>query len=104
LYQQINHRVDKMVESGLLDEVRSLIPYRSLNALNTVGYSELFDHFDGKSNLESALDLIKQNTRHFAKRQLTWFRKDKDMHWLEADSEDVVLDIVKQADENIVKI
>jgi tRNA dimethylallyltransferase len=98
LYQQINHRVDKMVELGLLDEVKSLIPHRSLNALNTVGYSELFDHFDGKANLEGALDLIKQNTRHFAKRQLTWFRKDKDMHWLEADDEDVVLDIVKQAD------
>ena len=98
LYQQINYRVDKMFESGLLDEVRSLIPYRSLNALNTVGYSELFDHFDGKADLESALELIKQNTRHFAKRQLTWFRKDKDIHWLEADDEDVVLDIVKQAD------
>ena len=98
LYQQINHRVDKMIEMGLLDEVRALIPQRSLNALNTVGYSELFDHFDGKSDLESALELIKQNTRHFAKRQLTWFRKDKDMHWLEADDEDVVPDIVKQAE------
>jgi len=98
LYQQINYRVDKMVDLGLLDEVRSLIPQRNLNALNTVGYSELFDHFDGKINLESALELIKQNTRHFAKRQLTWFRKDKDIHWLEADNEDVVLDIVKQAE------
>jgi tRNA dimethylallyltransferase len=96
LYQQINDRVDKMVDLGLLDEVRSLIPQRNLNALNTVGYSELFDHFDGKINLESALELIKQNTRHFAKRQLTWFRKDKDIHWLEADNEDVVLDIVSK--------
>jgi tRNA dimethylallyltransferase len=98
LYQQINHRVDKMVESGLLEEVRSLIPHRGSNALNTVGYSELFDHFDGKAELGSALELIKQNTRHFAKRQLTWFRKDKDIHWLEADDEGVVMDIVKQAD------
>jgi tRNA dimethylallyltransferase len=98
LYQQINYRVDKMIEAGLLDEVRSLIPYRNLNALNTVGYSELFNHFDGNDDLESALDLIKQNTRHFAKRQLTWFRKDKDIHWFEADGEDVVLDIVKQAE------
>lgn len=102
LYQQINYRVDKMVDSGLLDEVRSLISYRNLNALNTVGYSELFDHFDGKTDLASALDLIKQNTRHFAKRQLTWFRKDKDIHWLEADDEDVVLDIVKQAENTVL--
>lgn len=104
LYQQINYRVDKMVEQGLLDEVKSLIPHRNLNALNTVGYSELFDHFDGKIDLESALDLIKQNTRHFAKRQLTWFRKDKDIHWMEADDEDVLLDIVKQVDEIAVKV
>lgn len=104
LYQQINYRVDKMIDQGLLDEVKSLIPHRKLNALNTVGYSELFDHFDGKIDLESALDLIKQNTRHFAKRQLTWFRKDKDIHWMEADDEDVLLDIVKQAEDNIVKV
>jgi tRNA dimethylallyltransferase len=104
LYQQINYRVDKMIELGLIDEVKSLIPHRSLNALNTVGYSELFDHFDGNIDLESALELIKQNTRHFAKRQLTWFRKDKDIHWLEADNEDVVLDIVRHAEENIVKV
>jgi len=104
LYQKINYRVDKMIELGLIDEVKSLIPHRSLNALNTVGYSELFDHFDGNIDLESALELIKQNTRHFAKRQLTWFRKDKDIHWLEADNEDVVLDIVRHAEENIVKV
>ena len=102
LYQQINYRVDKMLELGLLDEVRSLIPHRGLNALNTVGYSELFDHFDGNIDLESALELIKQNTRHFAKRQLTWFRKDKDMHWLEADGEDVVNAIVRHAENQLV--
>jgi tRNA dimethylallyltransferase len=104
LYQQINYRVDKMIELGLIDEVKSLIPHRSLNALNTVGYSELFDYFDGNINLDSALELIKQNTRHFAKRQLTWFRKDKDIHWLEADNEDVVLDIVRHAEEAVVKV
>ena len=104
LYQQINYRVDKMLELGLLDEVRSLIPHRSLNALNTVGYSELFNYFDENTDLESALELIKQNTRHFAKRQLTWFRKDKDMHWLEADNEDVVNDIVRHAEEVAVKV
>jgi len=104
LYQQINYRVDKMLELGLIDEVKSLIPHRGLNALNTVGYSELFDHLDGNTDLESALELIKQNTRHFAKRQLTWFRKDKDMHWLEADNEDVVNDIVRHAEEVAVKV
>ena len=85
LYNRINQRVDEMVKQGLVDEVRSLIPYRHFNALNTVGYSELFDYFDGKTDLGKAIDLIKQNTRRFAKRQLTWFRKDQQMHWLKPD-------------------
>jgi tRNA dimethylallyltransferase len=82
LYDRINQRVDTMLEQGLVDEVRSLLPYRGLNALNTVGYSELFDHFDGKIDLPTAITLIKQNTRHFAKRQLTWFRRDSQINWL----------------------
>lgn len=82
LYNRINTRVDVMVAQGLVDEVRALLPYRHLNALSTVGYSELFDHFDGKTDLNTAVELIKQNTRRFAKRQLTWFRKDKEIHWL----------------------
>jgi tRNA dimethylallyltransferase len=85
LYNRINTRVDVMIAQGLVEEVRALLPYRHLNALNTVGYSELFDHFDGKTNLNTAVELIKQNTRRFAKRQLTWFRKDKGMHWLTPD-------------------
>jgi tRNA dimethylallyltransferase len=84
LYQRINQRVDDMVKQGLVEEVRSLLPYRHLNALNTVGYSELFDYFDGKTDLISAIELIKQNTRRFAKRQLTWFRKDKEIGWVNA--------------------
>jgi len=82
LYGRINNRVDIMVEQGLINEVQSLLPYRLLNALNTVGYSELFDYFDGKTDIGKAIELIKQNTRRFAKRQLTWFRKDKEIHWL----------------------
>ncbi|MFD0750838.1 tRNA (adenosine(37)-N6)-dimethylallyltransferase MiaA [Mucilaginibacter calamicampi] len=82
LYDRVNTRVDAMVAQGLVDEVRSLLPHRHLNALNTVGYSELFDHFDGKTTFNTAIELIKQNTRRFAKRQLTWFRKDKDIHWM----------------------
>jgi len=84
LYDRINQRVDIMVENGLVDEVKSLLPYRHLNALNTVGYSEIFDYLDGKTDLNRAIELIKQNTRHFAKRQMTWFNKDKEMIWVEA--------------------
>ena len=82
LYDRINTRVDAMVSQGLIDEARALLPFRHLNALNTVGYTELFDHFDSKTDLATAISLIKQNTRRFAKRQLTWFRKDKDILWL----------------------
>jgi tRNA dimethylallyltransferase len=94
LYQRINQRVDLMVEQGLLDEVKTLLPYRHLNALNTVGYSELFDYFDGKIDLNRALELIKQNTRRFAKRQLTWFNKDKEFIWLEPGEVDKMVEIV----------
>ena len=85
LYDRINTRVDAMIAQGLVDEARALLPYRHLNALNTVGYSELFDHFDGKNDLNTAIELIKQNTRRFAKRQLTWFRKDKNITWMAPD-------------------
>ncbi|MDO3625949.1 tRNA (adenosine(37)-N6)-dimethylallyltransferase MiaA [Mucilaginibacter sp. BT774] len=95
LYNRINQRVDLMVKEGLVEEVRSLLPYRHLNALNTVGYSELFDYFDGKTDLDTAISLIKQNTRRFAKRQLTWFRKDKDIKWLDAASENLPESIIK---------
>jgi len=95
LYERINLRVDLMVKQGLIQEVKSLLPYRELNALNTVGYSELFDYFDGKTSLDEALLLIKQNTRRFAKRQLTWFRKDKDFIWFDAGVPDVIDQMVK---------
>lgn len=81
IYQNINQRVEAMMESGLLHEAERLYPYRHLNALNTVGYKELFDYFDGKMSLEKAIDEIKKNTRRFAKRQLTWYRKDKEVQW-----------------------
>jgi tRNA dimethylallyltransferase len=84
-----------MVKQGLIDEVTALLPYRQLNALNTVGYAELFDHFDGKTSLDEALLLIKQNTRRFAKRQLTWFRKDKDFIWFDAGAPDVIDQMIK---------
>lgn len=83
LYDRINIRVDMMMEQGLLTEVEKLLPYRELNALQTVGYQELFDYLEGKKSLEKAVEEIKQHTRHFAKRQLTWFRKNTETHWFE---------------------
>ncbi len=81
VYKRINERVDLMMEAGLLEEVKALAPFRKYNALNTVGYSELFDYLDGKTDLSSAVAMIKQNTRRFAKRQLTWFRRDESTVW-----------------------
>lgn len=75
LYNQINNRVDQMMEDGLLNEVKKMLPYRHLNALQTVGYKELFNYFEGNISLPEAISGIKKNTRHYAKRQVTWFRK-----------------------------
>lgn len=83
LHDRINSRVDKMIEAGLLEEVRSLHKYRHLNALQTVGYAELFDHLDGKLSLQEAIEKIKAHTRQYARRQLTWFRKDNSIQWFE---------------------
>lgn len=94
LYERINMRVDKMMADGLLDEVRNLYSLRHLKNLQTVGYSELFEHIEGLYTLQEAVDKIKQNTRHYAKRQMTWFRKDKEMHWLQADDPQVVDNIL----------
>ena len=91
LYERINKRVDSMMEKGLLEEVRTLLPYRNTNALQTVGYREFFDYFDGKVSLSEAINLVKQNTRHYAKRQMTWMRKQEDLHWVEADEIDEVI-------------
>jgi len=83
LYDRINKRVDQMITNGLIDEVKSLTEFRSYNALNTVGYSEIFDYLDQKLSFEEAVSNIKQNTRRFAKRQLTWFRRDEEIKWFE---------------------
>lgn len=81
LHSRIHQRVDQMMVDGLEEEVRSLIPFKQLNALQTVGYAELFDFMDGKIIREQAVEAIKTHTRQYAKRQLTWFRKDPDIHW-----------------------
>ena len=86
LYNRINQRVDIMMELGLLEEVQSLLPQRTLNALKTVGYTELIKHLDGEITLDFALDQIKQHTRNYAKRQLTWLRRYHDLYWLDPNS------------------
>jgi len=89
LYDRINKRVDAMIAQGLEEEVKSLFAYKHLNALQTVGYRELFDFYEGKLSREKAIELIKQNTRHYAKRQMTWFKKDEGIHWVDAQDEHV---------------
>ncbi len=84
LYARINSRVDDMIASGLVEEVKSLLPYRNLNALNTVGYRELFSYFDREITLEKAVGLIKRNTRRYARKQITWWSKDKEISWFDA--------------------
>ncbi len=95
LYDRINRRVDKMIADGLVDEVKSLIPFKKYNALNTVGYSELFDYLDGLSSLDDAISSIKQNTRRFAKRQLTWFRRDEEINWFEPNQSAEIINFIE---------
>lgn len=94
LYERINLRVDKMVKDGLIEEALQFYPHKHLNALNTVGYKELFAHWDGEYDLEFAINLIKRNSRRYAKRQLTWFNRDKEINWFHPDDEDLIIQFV----------
>lgn len=94
LYQRINARVDIMMQQGLLEEIKELYALRKLKNLQTVGYSELFDYIDGLYTLDEAIAKIKQNTRHYAKRQMTWFKKDKQVNWLQANKADIIDNIL----------
>ncbi|MCK4678484.1 MAG: tRNA (adenosine(37)-N6)-dimethylallyltransferase MiaA [Bacteroidales bacterium] len=94
LFEIINQRVDKMIENGLVEEVRSLYSYKHLNALNTVGYKEIFDYLDGKNDLERAIENIKTNTRRYAKRQLVWFKKDPTIKWFHPDETDEIINFI----------
>ncbi len=94
LYTRINSRVDDMIEMGFEEEVKSLIKFRSQNALNSVGYREFFDFFDGKISREKAIDLIKRNTRRYAKRQITWWGKDKDIKWFHPEQKQEMYDYI----------
>lgn len=95
LYDRINRRVDMMMADGWLDEARSVYPLRHLNALNTVGYKELFLYFDGTWPLEEAVERIKGNTRRYMRKQLTWFKRDPEIHWFTPDETDEIVALVK---------
>jgi len=98
LYDRINARVDDMIDNGLIEEAQQLYPLRHLNSLNTVGYKELFDYFDGKYDLNTAIEKIKQHSRNYARKQLSWFKRDKEIHWINLSDEkiDVEAQIMKQ--------
>lgn len=96
LYERINHRVEQMMAAGLLDEAKSVYQYRHLNSLNTVGYKELFSFIDGECSLEEAVDLIKRNTRKYARKQLTWFRRDQEIKWFEPEQVQQIIEYIDQ--------
>ena len=96
LYERINRRVDFMMEEGLLEEARKVYPYRQLNALNTVGYKELFNYFDGEWDLAFAIEKIKQNSRIYSRKQMTWFKRDTDITWFHPDQHDEILDFIER--------
>ena len=97
LYANIDARVDQMIADGLEEEVRSLLPHRELNALRTVGYREFFEHFDGKLSREAAIELIKQHTRNYAKRQMTWLRREKAWKWTKPDDLERIKQFIDEA-------
>ncbi|HAM09018.1 MAG: tRNA (adenosine(37)-N6)-dimethylallyltransferase MiaA [Bacteroidetes bacterium GWE2_41_25] len=97
LYTRINSRVDKMIQEGLEDEARELYGYKNMNALNSVGYREFFDFFEGKISKDKAIELIKRNSRRYAKRQITWWAKDDDIHWFHPDEKDEITRFVKES-------
>lgn len=97
LFERIARRTDQMIDQGLVEEVRSLLPFRYLNALNTVGYKEIFDYLDEQVTLDKAVENIKTNTRRYAKRQLTWFKRDKEIRWFMPEHEEEILEYIKNS-------
>lgn len=100
LYTRINQRVDDMMSQGLLEEAKRMLPYRHENALNTVGYKEMFEYLDGKMSLEEAVERIKGSTRRYCRKQLTWFKRDPSVHWFHPDKYD---DIILHIEENMIR-
>lgn len=96
LYQRINQRVDDMITNGLVDEVKQLLPFEKMNALQTVGYKEIFDYLHHQKSLEEVIELIKQNTRNYAKRQITWFKKDNTIKWFKPNQLQEIIEQIEQ--------
>lgn len=96
LYERINKRVDLMMEEGLLEEAQSVYPYRHLNSLNTVGYKELFKYFDGEWELPFAIEKIKQNSRIYSRKQVTWFKRDEDIAWFHPDEQKEIMEYIAE--------
>lgn len=98
LYRRIDVRVDRMIDDGMLEEVRKVYPYRNTNSLNTVGYKELFDYLDGKYSLDEAIFKIKCNTHKYCRKQLTWFKRDKDIRWFSPDNVEEIINYISNFD------
>ena len=96
LYERINNRVDEMMAEGLLEEARHFYEFRHLNTLNTVGYKELYEYLDGNWPLDFAVNMIRQDSRRYAKRQMTWFNRDKEIHWFHPDMDNAILDYINK--------
>ncbi len=96
LYARINLRVDLMMREGLLEEAQTLFEFRHYNSLNTVGYKEIFEHLEGRISLDEAIELIKRNSRRYAKRQLSWFNRDKEIEWFHPDQEEEIMQYLKR--------
>jgi len=96
LYERINTRVDEMMANGLLDEAKSVYPKRHLNSLNTVGYKELFEYFDGEADLDTAVEKIKQNTRIYSRKQTSWFKRDKEIKWFHPDEKQKIIAYIRK--------
>ena len=100
LYSRINQRVDEMMADGLLDEARRVYPHRDLNSLNTVGYKELFNYLDGTWTLEFAIEKIKQNSRIYSRKQMTWFKRDPEITWFNPEQQDEIMSFIESRIEN----
>ena len=102
LYDRINRRVEQMMEDGLLEEARRVYPYRNLNSLNTVGYKEMFKYLDGEWTLPFAMEKIKQNSRIYSRKQMTWFKRDEEIRWFHPEQETEILAYCRQAIQNVL--
>ena len=96
LYERINRRVDEMLNAGLLEEVQAVYPYKELNSLNTVGYKELFKYLNGEWTLEFAIEKIKQNSRIYSRKQMTWFKRDNEIHWFHPDQKEEIMNYINE--------